>query len=244
MKYSIFILLTFILTSCYKEDDYLTTNYDKNDIITSIGSSQNNIVANGRDESSIQITLPDDASISTMVEFTTSKGTFANSGDKSNITVQAFYKNFGDTIRVVAEATLISGLKTGNAIVTAKVGGFSDTTHVFFRKNYPTSLNIIPSNISILSGANAEQSIQVEAFSPLGKVSDDHEITIKAIHPLTGDTLGSFRTGDKKSTLNQSVSFLYTLMPDTLYNGEIWIISNSQNSDLSPISDTVSIYSY
>ena len=234
-----------VFSSCYKEEDYKQTNFKESDVITSVTSSKSVMSANNRDECMIQVILPNDAEMSTMVELTTTKGVFSGTDNKSTLSVPVSYKVVDGSVKIVAQATLVAGLKTGDAIVSAKVGGFSSTVTIALTRNYPISLSVIPDSVSIAANPMEERLIQVSAGALSGGVSDGQKIVIRAIDPITETDLGVFRTGNEKFTSNQSVTFNYALMPDLIHLGEIWIIATTEaDTPSATVSDTISIYSY
>jgi hypothetical protein len=185
------LLLGWLLSSCYKDKDYLPTNINANDVIISLSATPSTISADGASFTFLTAELPLDAVDSkSNVVFTTTKGVFDN--NSKTITFAATVVNDSGTNRRLAKVKLTSSTVIENADVTATVGSVSKVLSVSFTNlPFDTFLTVNASAASIPADGVSFTYINVE--QPINILNDYTSITFTA-------TSGSFDNGTKTIT--------------------------------------------
>lgn len=242
MKY-VFITLVFasLLAGCYKEDDYSLLNLDPDEVILSIEIADTVLLANGSSSTTITVELPLDAEddLST-VKFECSKGTFAES-ESDEMSVVAKLTEVNDTLRRIAEVTFLSSKNDGIATIDISVQNVKKQGIVHLEFNPPNDLNIIPSSLLIHPSQGEEIEIVAQLSSASGGTSTGQVVDVSVLNS-SFTSVGTFRIYNSLSNGEGQTNYFYSLAPDSLYIGDLYIVGET-SVDGTSIYDTTMIYS-
>lgn len=240
-KIFIYVFLSFILSSCYKESDYNLTNMNPDDVISNIAIENDTILANGKSSTKISVEIPvnsdDDLS---SVKISTSAGEFQENNLKE-ITKDAKLVITETGTKKIAEFTIISSLNAGKISLEITVQNVSKTIYIYFGFNYPEKIRTTPSALQISPSSGDEIEITTKISSNNGLPSIGQKVDLYAKDSVY-NCIGSFRVYNNYSNASSETSYSYSLLPDTTYFGRLYLISSSI-VDLKQLTDTVIIYS-
>ena len=202
MKYLIspFFLLLF---AC----DYDETPATVETAVPSIKASSVTLEADG--ESRVTLSLDFDGNTpraKTATEFRTTAGIF----DENDKDIASVFGEIDASQKRVAQVTLISPLKTGQADIIAKVVGYVKTTTISLIPAKADDMTLVPDKVSIKSAPDSEIKFTVNLFRKKGKPSLEREVKFK-VTDGTNNEIGILREYRNKSDADGRCYFTFTL---------------------------------
>ncbi len=188
MKYLIpLFLIALVVSSCYKEEDYLLSNID-DDFVT-LSTKNSSILADGASSTEVYVELP----YNTKKEFDkvllkTSKGKFEN--DKQEIEASVSKVVIGGKDKKIAKAKLIASQSTGAVTIEAKIGDITKSTVVQFDRAYPENIKTYLDTLAIGYGYQTI-TLTTKVTRSTGKPSLLTTAKVIVVDPA-GNTIGQF----------------------------------------------------
>ncbi|WP_138476498.1 hypothetical protein [Dyadobacter bucti] len=166
---SIYILSVFsLLLSCYKEEPV-----SKESIIIGFTAPES-VPADGKSAAAIEVKIPPkSAADRRTVTFKTTRGIFEQI-DKNETTVKAEFNEAGE---LVAKTSLRSTVSVENALVTAAIGGITDSTTIRFAAAAPDDILLHTDKQAIYPGYESEATVSIILIRNIGKVSEKAPVT-------------------------------------------------------------------
>lgn len=242
MKAQLFIgtLVLLCTSGCYKEEDFDTLALDPSDVIRSITSDRSSLLANNADIAEIAVELPEDGREGLDVVFRTDKGVFLES-NAATITVKTkvvLQDNGGP--RIVAIAKLRNGLSTGTITVRAAIGAYEVDVLITSVDNPPTELELSASTLALSNDPEAEVELTAQLRAASGTVTKGHVVALQVLNSSM-NPIGHFRVVENESNADGKCRFIYSLVPDSTYVGDLHIQASTQGPSGS-VNATMTIY--
>ncbi|PKH49527.1 hypothetical protein CXF68_01955 [Tenacibaculum sp. Bg11-29] len=237
MKKKIFIFLIIItIFSCYKEDDYLLSKIDDSFVLISV--KNNKIYADGVSSTEVIVEIP----YNTKKEFTkitlkTSSGKFKN--DKQEIEANISKVVIDGKDKKIAKAKLITSQTVGEITIEARISDITKSIGVIFDRAYPEKIITDLPSLEISNG-NQTITLTTKLTRNIGKPSLLTTAKVFAIDSkgnLVGQFLNYSESADKDGILKNQ----FSLGTTNCNCPNIFIISETNNSENSVIRDTISL---
>lgn len=166
------IALVSLLLSCYKEEPV-----SKESIIIGFTVPES-VPADGKSTAAIEIKIPSkSAADRRTVTFKTTRGIFEQI-DKNETTVKA---EFNDAGELVAKTSLRSTVSVEDALVTASIGGITDSKMIRFAAAAPDDILLHTDKQAIYPGYESEATISIILIRNTGKVSEKTPVTFTVV---------------------------------------------------------------
>lgn len=211
---TILSFITFILSSCYKEEDY---NYSANDIFEEleIKISDSIIYADGASKSIINYRFPIEYDTNyTKLNIKASNGTFLESG--TNILHTNFTKL--DTLEEfrLAKATLVASTSPGKCIITTELLNYQKESTIQYNIAYPTGVSLSSDLYYITNDTISEVTLNASLSSTNGVASKGRVIMFDF-----SPNIGFLSSKQSYSNASGTASTKYLFNNTTGYTGDI-----------------------
>jgi hypothetical protein len=223
-QFLIILSMALLLAGCIKDSDYTAAHAYQTELKSiKVQISPDSIPADGNTQAKIDIlVLPDDTKDSINLAgfnftVTTTLGTFS-SNNQSTITLGPSFKldSTGTKRQYIAEMMLVSGTKSGKAIIKIKYSNVEVDTTMRFYLSYPDRLRLSASSLSIAPDFKTEDTINVQLSSATGLPSSGSATTLSAYDSTGKKPLGLFRVANNKSNASGLCSFIFVLGDSTI----------------------------
>ena len=256
MKFALTFLLCFVIFGCVKDSQYTfsnTYNLESNSVKISLQSTL--LAANGSAKDTITLAvlntdLVDSVNVSALTfTITTSAGSFLENGLQTISIAPSYKLDSSGTKRILrAQVTLQSSAKVETSNLIIKYLSIQKDTSVNFYRVFPDKLTLSASSLSISPNFQTEDTIFAKLSSSKGTPSAGDNIIIKGYDSLFNKSYGIFRVSNNLSDVFGRAYFIYVLGDSTInvtnYRGKINLVASAADSSISPLTDTISIYSH
>ncbi|MFZ1808198.1 MAG: hypothetical protein WAU36_13290 [Cyclobacteriaceae bacterium] len=222
------VLLVSFFFSCYNDKDYDSINVNIDNVLK-IQPYKTTVFANGRDTVILKVELPTEAADNlSQVTFSTTRGSFVESDKKEYQASAKLVKINGENKRI-ALAKFKSDISVGTAYIKIAILDFEKNIEIETQRNYASSVEVIPATFAINAGAFTELEIVTKLRSDNGQVSKGQKVMVAAFDD-GNSPIGRFRVKNDLSNENEECSFIYSLVPDTLFKGKLIITATAIGS--------------
>lgn len=230
------VLLSLTISSCYKEDDYLLSKLDDSFVVLSTKNS--NILADGVSSTEVIVEIP----YNTKKEFNkvvlkTSSGKFEN--DKQEIEANVSKVVIDGKDKKIAKAKLTTSQTVGIITIEARINEITKSIDVSFDRAYPENIRTdLPS--LVISYGNQTITFTTKLTRNIGKPSLLTTAKVSAVDS-NGNPIGQFLNYSESVNENGMLTNQFSLGTTSCNCQNIFIISETNNSDNSVIRDTTSL---
>jgi hypothetical protein len=237
MKYLIpLFLIALVVSSCYKEEDYLLSNIDDDFVILS--TKNISILADGVSSTDVYVELP----YNTKKEFNkvllkTSKGKFENDKQEIEASVSKVVINGKD--KKIAKAKLIASQSTGAVTIEAKIGDITKSIVVQFDRAYPESIKTYLDTLAIGYGYQTI-TLTTKVTRRTGKPSLLTTAKVIVVDPA-GNAIGQFLNYSESVSESGVLTNKFSLGTINCNCQNIFIITETNTLGNQVIRDTTSL---
>jgi hypothetical protein len=237
MKKTLLFFSTIVmLSSCYREDDYLLSNLDDSFVKLSIESET--LDADGMSSTGIFIEIPYGSKKEiNKVLLRTSKGKFEN--DKQEIEATLLNMVINGQNKKMAKAKLTSSQRVEHTTIEAKIGDIVKYADVEFIRAYPEKIKTDLPSLTIKYGYQTIN-LTTKLTRTIGKPSIMTNAKIYAIDPQ-GNVIGQFLNYDENVNENGILINQYSLGESLCKCQNIFIVSETKSSQSTVIRDTTKL---
>lgn len=229
-------LISLTISSCYKEDDYLLSKLDDNFVVLSAKNSS--ILADGVSSTEVTVEIPYNTKKDfNKVVLKTSSGKFEN--DKQEIEVSVSKIVIDGKDKKIAKAKLTASQNVGVVTIEAKISDIAKSIDINFDKAFPEKIKTDLPSLTI-SYNNQTITLTTKLTRNLGKPSLLTTAKVFAIDPV-GNPIGQFLNYSESVNENGVLTNQFSLGTTSCNCQNIFIISETNNSDNSIIRDTTSL---
>ncbi len=233
--FSIFLISSLVF-SCYKEDDYLLSKLDDNFVVLS--AKNKSILADGVSSTEVAVEIP----YNTKKEFNkvvlrTSSGKFEN--DKQEIEAIISKVVIDGKDKKIAKAKLTASQNVGVVTIEAKISDFVKSVDINFDRAYAEKIKTDLPALTI-SYNNQTITLNTKLTRTTGKPSLLSSAKVFAVDP-TGNSVGQFLNYSESANENGVLTNQFSLGTTSCNCQNILIIAETKNSDNSIIRDTTSL---
>jgi hypothetical protein len=226
-----FALITLVFVRCYNERDFEPSKIALSDSAFQLLPTSASVPADSISTIIITAELPYNADTSkSTATLRTDLGTFVESGSQ---TITLNLKNFPDSAKKIAIATLRAGMSTGIAHMQATFYSQIRYTSVNFTNSYPDLLYLSASALTIKpqNGSTGEVNFTGKIYKQSGAPSQRNQISL-VVDDSNYHSIGKFRTYNDLSDATGTTQYTYVLGDSTLnkfnYYGKLYAIASVQ----------------
>jgi len=207
--------------SCYKEEPA-----SQESIIIGF-TAPDSIPADGKSAATIEVKIPSkSATDRRTVTFKTTRGIFEQI-DKNETTVKAEFNEAGE---LVAKTSLKSTTSVEDALVTASIGGITDSKTIRFERALPDDILLHTDKLAIYPGYESEATVSIILTRNPGKVSEKTPVTFTVTDEkgalLSHENKIYIRNSNLLSDENGKCGFVLSV-GNSAYLGKLRIVAKS-----------------
>lgn len=216
------LVLAGLFNACYKDEDYDDTEITADRLFQNISFDKESLLANDADIARLDVELPLELKDAyNLIRVKTTKGTFTETA-KGEAEQSAQIKYVEGKQKRMVTFHLKSGLSTGTAVVEISLNNVATTREITLEENLPEQIKIAPAALFMAGGPAGELGFKTQLTSSKGKVSTGQTVLVSVRDEGNRDR-GTMRVTQLKSDAAGENNFVFSIIPDTAYSGQLMI---------------------